>query len=450
MVKKIIKKFGLRVRTLAIVSVLIFVSVIFLYFLFPKFFVSSYNFERKDEINNSILAEVKEPISSATSSTLDVVSTSTKKLTSAEKLALAEQAVVVTHIKTPSQVKAIYMTSWVGGNVSFRDSLVKIIDDTEINSVVIDIKDYTGFVSYNVSDDVLGGMGGKEIRIPDVRQFIDSLHKKGIYVIGRISSFQDPEVVKHHPELAVKRTSDGGIWKDRKGISWVDAGSKDMWDYLVRLGQASYNAGFDELNFDYIRFPSDGDMKNIAYPWSKNKIKAIVIRDFFSYLREKLGNSGAKLSADLFGMTTSNTDDLGIGQVLEYALQSMDYVAPMVYPSHYPAGFHNYKNPNAVPYEIIDFSMGRAVERAVATSSIFNLTGSLPILKTATSSTQMYTKESWDKNKLRPWLQDFSLGQPVYGATEVRAQIKAVYDVGLNSWMLWSASNKYTVGVLEK
>lgn len=453
---KILKKYFDRNSVFLFFLIVIFIA--FIYFLVPRLVAVSYEFE--DGKENVTINSVNDKTKKDTNSQILANDVST---TTNQNLSSSEQLVAVSHVKIPEQVKAIYMTSWVAGTKSIRDNLVKIIDDTEINSVVIDIKDYSGFVSFEVSDETLSNMGDKEIRIRDIRQFIDSLHKKGVYVIGRISSFQDPRVVKNRPDLAVRRSSDGGIWKDKKGITWIDPGSREMWDYLVALGKASYEVGFDELNFDYIRFPSDGDMTDIKYPFSQNKVKAEVIRDFFSYLKEKLSDTGAVLSADLFGMTTTNTDDLNIGQVLEYALQSMDFVSPMVYPSHYPPTFNGYKNPNAVPYEIIKFCMDRAVERTIATSSIFKLNNSVLITNntlatstgTSTSSgyenlVKKYTKESWSKFKIRPWLQDFSLGTPSYGAKEVRAQIEATYDAGLNSWMLWSASNKYTVSALNK
>jgi len=213
------------------------------------------------------------------------------------------------------------------------------------------------------------------------------------------------------------------VWKDGKGISWLDPGATEVWDYLVEIGREAHRIGFDELNFDYIRFPSDGNMNDIAYPYSKDRPKPLVIKDFNAYIREKLGSTGAVLSADLFGMTTTNKDDLNIGQVLENAFPYFDYIAPMVYPSHYPAGFNGYKNPAQKPYEIIKYSMDKAVARAI----------------TATTSPL----------KLRPWLQDFSLGA-VYTPEMVRAQIQATYDAGLTSWLLWNASNRYTVGALEK
>ncbi len=336
-----------------------------------------------------------------------------------------EEVFIATHIETPEEVKGIYMTSWVAGTASLRANIVKLIDETEINTLVIDIKDDTGRVSFEVVDPYLKKIGSEDNRIKDLREFIQTLHKKNIYVIGRVATFQDPYMVKTHPEIAVKRASDGGIWKDRKGITWVDAGAKENWDYLVAIGKESYNAGFDEVQFDYIRFPSDGNMNDIAYPFSQNKIKAEVIKEFFAYLHENLHPEGVKLSADLFGMTTTNPDDLGIGQLLENSFPYFDYVSPMVYPSHYPTGFHGYKNVNSVPYEIVKISLDSAQKR-------------LKVFNDTVASTSI---------EIRPWLQDNNY--PVtYTAEMVRAQIKATYDVGLDSWMLWDAANTYTRAAL--
>ncbi len=323
----------------------------------------------------------------------------------------------VTHIKTPDSVKAIYMSSWVAGNKRLRDNLVKLIDDTELNAVVIDIKDYTGRVSFHSENKLISDLGSEENRIPDIKQFIGSLHDKGIYVIGRISSFQDSYLVHKKPEYAVK-FKNGNVWKDRKGVSWLDVGAKPVWDYIVEIGNESYAVGFDELNFDYIRFPSDGDMMDISYPFSEGKVKSIALKEFFAFLEKEFKAKNIPISADLFGMTTSNTDDLGIGQILEYALEHFDYVAPMVYPSHYPTGFMNFESPASKPYEVIKYAMGMAVKRAVTASTT--------------------------PSKLRPWLQDFSIGRVDYTPEMVRAQITATYDTGLNSWMMWNASNNYT------
>lgn len=327
---------------------------------------------------------------------------------------------VPSYVKTPTPLKAIYMTSWVASSPELRNNLVKLIDETELNSVVIDIKDYSGRIVYPVDDNpTLKAFGSEEVRVKDLREFIDKLHKKNIYVIGRVAVFQDAYFVKKRPDLAVRNKSGSAVWKDRKGISWIDAGSREYWDYIVKISEESHKIGFDEINFDYIRFPSDGDMKDISFPQSSTTPKHLVMKSFFEFLHNHFKGGDLKISADIFGMTTTATDDMGIGQLLEDALPNFDYIMPMVYPSHYPPTFMGYGKPEAHPYEVIQFAMKSAVDRA----------------KTLASTTPV--------GELRPWLQDFGLGM-TYGPEEVKAQIKATYDVGLSSWALWSASNKYT------
>jgi hypothetical protein len=324
----------------------------------------------------------------------------------------------VTHLPTPEPLKAIYMTSFVAGHRARRAALADLIDRTELNAVVIDIKDYSGAISFLVSDPLLVSFDAAENRIPDIKEFIADLHQRGIYVIGRLSVFQDQKLVAARPDWAVVRASDWGVWRDRKGIAWIDVGAREAWEYIIALAKESYAVGFDEINFDYIRFPSDGDMNDIAYPWSGDRVKTEVLDSFFRYLAENLRPFSIPFSADLFGMTTTNRDDLNIGQVLEPALTHFDFVAPMVYPSHYPPHFLGMSNPAAEPYRVIRYSMDKAFARASTT----------PL-------------------KIRPWLQDFDLGAD-YTADMVRAQIQAVYDAGFTSWMLWDPSNRYTQGAL--
>jgi hypothetical protein len=347
------------------------------------------------------------------------------------------------YLPTPNSVRAIYMTSWVAGTPSLRAKIIKLIEETELNSIVIDIKDDTGRVSFEVEDEYLNEIGTPEIRIPDIKELIKELNEKNIYVIGRISVFQDPHLIKKRPELAVKRASDGANWGDRKGIGWLDAGGRETWDYVLSIAQEAYNVGFDELNFDYIRFPSDGNMRDIYYPFSEDKIladpdfgKANVLKSFFVFIDKETEKFGIPISADLFGMTTTNKDDLNIGQILENALPYFDYIAPMVYPSHYPKGFNGYQNVNAYPYEIVNFSMTEAVKRV----------DELKIEIASTSPNSPYLSKI-RPNQLRPWLQDNDY--PVhYTPAMVRAQIDATYDAGLNSWMLWDAANTYTRAAL--
>ena len=333
------------------------------------------------------------------------------------------QTVLISHLATPEPLKAIYMTACVAAESGWRDNFQKLIEETELNAVVIDIKDYTGVVSIPNEFPKTGTHRG--CIVEDMQEFIRTLHQSGIYVIGRVSVFQDPSYTKLFPELAVKKKSDGEVWKDYKGLSFIDVGATPYWDYIVALSKEAYGIGFDEINYDYVRYPSDGNMRDTKYTWMVGtNTKPEMLKNFFEYLYNNLKDTGAKLSVDLFGMTTTAEHDMNIGQVLELALPYFDYVSPMVYPSHYPFTWNGFANPAEHPYEVVKIAMLSAVKREMVWNLLQGLASTTP-------------------SKMRPWLQDFNLGA-TYGPDKVQAQIKATYDVGLNSWMLWSASNQYT------
>lgn len=327
----------------------------------------------------------------------------------------------VTHVTTPATVKAVYMSSWVAGSASVRKGLVDLIDATELNAIVIDVKDNTGVITW-------------EGRSKDLIEFVAELHKKNIYVIARISAFQDPAYVKAHPELAVKNVNTGDVWRDHKGVPWIDPGSKEMWKYLSDIGKEAHAKGFDELNYDYIRFPTDGNLKSISFPISGERgltSKPAIIGEFYKYLHDTFSPLKIPVSGDLFGIINVNPNETKtLGQDLRDALTYFDYVAPMVYPSHFYAGTAGYQNPAAYPGEIITYSMGGAIKIA---RELASSTGN-PVSE--------YVK------KLRPWYQDFDMGA-VYTADMVRAQIDAGYKLGIHSWMLWDPANKYTPSALK-
>jgi len=352
----------------------------------------------------------------------------------------------VKHISPPEAVKAIYMTSWVATVPGWRSQLLEFVDQSEVNALVLDIKDYSGKISFITGDPVLASMNVEEDRIKDIKEFILAAHQKNIYVIGRITVFQDPMYAKLFPSQAVK-SRDGIVWRDRNGLNYIDPASTQFWNYIVRLAKASANLGFDEINFDYVRYPTDGNMANAVFPVSSPRFlkmdaspnllvhnqvcsgnttrarrmtkKEAVITDFFSHLHTQLAEINVPISADLFGMTMTSADDVNIGQYLESAAPYFDYICPMVYPSHYPRGFNGYSNPAEHPYDIVYFAMTHGVARLVAANQ--------------------------NPRKLRPWLQDFNLGA-VYDAQKVRAQIKATYDSNLVGWQIWDPRNKYTRG----
>lgn len=335
-----------------------------------------------------------------------------------------DDSLEIKHIKTPKIVKAIYVSSWVAGSPKYRDPIIKIIDETELNSIVIDIKDSTGKISFKIKDAFIEESKSAENRIRDIKKLTALLHKKNIYIIGRISVFQDAYMANKKPEWAIKKKSDGKVWKDKKGLSFLDPAQKEVMDYTITIAKAAFEMGFDEINFDYIRYPSDGPIKDINYQLKKGETRADHLESFFKYLNEKMKNEkNIPISADLFGLTTEVDNDLGIGQIWEKTIPHFDFICPMIYPSHYPKGYIGLSNPAAHPYKVID----RALKQAV--------------IKTQNMGE--------NTNKIRPWLQDFDLGAQ-YTKEMIRAQIEATYDNGISSWMLWDPRNKYTPAGLLK
>jgi hypothetical protein len=345
---------------------------------------------------------------------------------------------IVSHLETPEPLKAIYMTSWIAGTPSLRERVLRLVRETEVNAIVIDVKDDTGRITFAVEDPALLAVGSAERRIRDLRELIARLHEEQVYVIARVAVFQDPYLAAARPELAVKG-KDGSIWRDRKGLSWLDAGSREVWEYVVAIGKEAHAAGFDEINFDYVRFPSDGKISETVYPLSEGRERREVMREFFAYITKAFQALDIPISADVFGQITTDDNDLGIGQYLEDVLPYFDYISPMVYPSHYADGFIGLPHPAAEPYEVVRYSMDRAVERARRLEEFG------PIA--TTTKPTIAIEDCKLCQKLRPWLQDFDLGAD-YTAEMVRAQIKATNDAGLSSWLLWDPGNHYTRGAL--
>ncbi len=337
---------------------------------------------------------------------------------------------IVTHIQTPTPVKAVYMSSWVAASPKPYQHVLELIEKTEINAVVLDIKDATGRISFLTDESLVQQTGSPENRIKDIVGLIQQLHAKNIYVIGRISTFQDPYLTKVKPGWAITRKSDGTVWKDRKGLSFLDPANTDVWEYTRALAQASYNVGFDEINFDYIRYPSDGNVKDINYKLAEGQTRADNMEKFYAFLYQRLHiESSIPISADLFGLTTSEKTDMGIGQILERALPYFNFIGPMVYPSHYAKGEYGVAKPAENPYTIVLRAMQDAEKKITALKNDPNLPQEF--------------KDRVSFQQIRPWIQDFDMGA-IYDKEKVQAQMKAVYDSGLTSWMMWDPSNKYT------
>lgn len=344
----------------------------------------------------------------------------------------------------PAIIKAIYSTNWSAGSEKKILYFLDLLNTTELNAIVIDIKDYTGVVAW-------------PSRVPRINALIKRFHDADVYVIGRIAVFQDGELVKARPDLALHSSSTNAVWGDNKGVHWLDTASIDVWDYNAKLAKDALARGFDEINFDYIRFPSDGNIADIRYPfYDRVTLKTTVLRKFFTYMRKELPD--AKLSADFFGEATY-TDESGIGQRMKDAFAEFDFIAPMIYPSHYANGFNGHPNPADAPYDVVHYSMEQAVQKL--------RTYNLGLRTQNNSSSLVLSSESLVS--FRPWLQDFNLGA-TYTADMVRAQIDAVEDLAgwtpleagrpeaavalpsagrfLTGWMLWNPSNVYTKSAL--
>lgn len=351
----------------------------------------------------------------------------------------------VFHLSTPEIIRGVYVSSWVIGTASVRDKFYKIFEGTNLNAVLIDVKDSSGVVTFDIKDPKLKREAIIENRIRDIEKQIEYFHNKNIYVIGRIAVFQDPGAVKKYPERAIKSKKNGGLWKDNKGLTWTDAGNKDQWKYIEDVAAYAYSIGFDEVNFDYIRFPSDGILKDMLLPDSEGQDKVKVVSGFFSYIGEVMKEKNIPTSADIFGQTTSDDSGMGIGQTLQAALRSFDHVSPMSYPSHYIINYNGIKNPDASPYETIHLSYRDALEKidkmAKEESSIETKVDTTT--KITIDEVKYKTQKELYIKKLRPFLQDFTL-HFTYGKKEIQDQIRGITEYGINSYLMWNPASHYT------
>lgn len=323
------------------------------------------------------------------------------------------------HLKKPDQTRGIYLTAYTAGSRRF-DELVDFVKKNNLNTMVIDVQGPYGEPAFRLNLESLQSYSPEE-NFYDVEEVIKKLHDNNIYAIARIFIFQNPYLVKKSPEFALRNVA-GGFWTDYKGVKWLDPTHYQVWQYNSDLAREVYDRGFDEVNLDYIRFPSDGNLKTIKYAgWDGSTPKEEEMEKFFKYISDNARKYDIPISADLFGLVCCNADDLGVGQVLERALPYFDYISPMMYPSHYASGFIGLKNPASYPYEVVKYSMERSMERRE---------------KMAASTTAPLAK-------IRPWIQDFDLGA-VYDASKVKAQIKAAEETQAEGFLIWNARNVYT------
>jgi len=320
-------------------------------------------------------------------------------------------------VAAQQQVRGIHLTCWGAGSARNRRELIKKISNSVVNTVVIAIKETDGKV-YIPGVEKAAKWGAHEAAITDPEGMLKDFKGAGLYTVARIVVFKDKILPKVRKDLAV-RTPGGDLWRSRNGAVWADPYNREVWEYNVDIAERAAELGFDEIQFDYIRYPSEGNTALCRYSKPHNRTTSTNnLKDFLDYARKRLTPYKVKISADVFGLTTTVKDDMGIGQDINALAAGADYVYPMMYPSHYAPGEYNLKSPNASPYKVIN----RGLKDAMA-------------------------KMGPDYARLRPYLQDFSLGWH-YGPSEVRAQLLATRLNLLDSWVLWNASNKYTWAAL--
>jgi len=317
-------------------------------------------------------------------------------------------------------VRGIHVTYNVAGSPLLLKNVIELVNKTELNALVIDLKEADGRVGYDSKLKIVGDIGAKRAEIKNLDKLLSTLKENNIFPIARICVFKDPLLAQKLPRLAVK-DKNGSTWRDKKGLSWVDPYCKQVWEYNTQIAVEAAERGFREIQFDYVRFPSDGIVSNCVYTYKDSQGESapiIAIRNFLKYAAARLRPYGVAVSVDVFGLTCSMGKELNIGQVIEEISPEVDYICPMVYPSHYYRGQYNLPDPEAAPYKTVHTSLSDAQRR------IGNIC------------------------RIRPWLQDFSL-RIKYSANDVQEQIRAAYDNGIQEWLLWNPACRYTVSALK-
>jgi hypothetical protein len=323
----------------------------------------------------------------------------------------------------PFTPKTLYLSFYGIANRRLRQSALDLIEATELNGVVIDIKGDRGLIAYPSAIPLAAQVGAQQtITIPDLHGLVTSLRAKGIYTIARIVTFKDNPLALARPDLAVK-TRSGSIWRDRERLAWTDPFKQEVQDYNIAVAVEAAKAGFDEIQFDYVRFPDAPGGLLFSMPSTlKSRINAIV--KFLQDARQKLTPYNVFLAIDIFGYVCWNLDDTGIGQRLEELMPHLDYLSPMLYPSCFQYGIPGYRNPVERPYETVYYSLKQAQERTHLPTTRF-----------------------------RPWLQafkDYAYDRRAFTGKEIRTQIQAAEHFGADGWMLWNPRNVYTADGLQE
>jgi hypothetical protein len=317
---------------------------------------------------------------------------------------------------SPFTPKALYLSFYGVGSKALRGPAMKLIEETELNALVIDVKGDRGMIPYRSSVPLATEVGGQKIiTVRDAEGLMASFKEKGVYTIARIVVFKDNLLASARPDLAVK-TPTGEPWRDRESLAWVDPFRKEVWDYNIQIAVEAAKLGFDEIQFDYVRFP-DSHSPRFSQP-STEEARVKAITGFLQEARSKLAPYNVFTAADIFGYVCWNLNDTDIGQKLDPIASAVDYLSPMLYPSGFQFGIPGFRNPVQNPYEIVYLSLKKAQER---------------------------TKIS--PLRFRPWLQafkDYAFDRRQFNGKELRDQISASEKFGSQGWMLWNPVNQYT------
>jgi hypothetical protein len=321
----------------------------------------------------------------------------------------------------PLLPKALYLTVYGIGAPFLRDPALEVIAKSGLNALVIDLKGDRGLIPYPSKLPLAARIGAQKLRtIPDLKELATSLRGKGIYLIARIVVFKDDLLAAAYPQWAI-RTAGGGLWKDREGLAWIDPSRREAWDFSLSVAEEAAAAGFDEIQFDYVRFP---DVVGLAFANAHDeKGRVAAITDFLREARKRLTPYNVFTAMDSFGYVCWNQNDTGIGQRIEDLATAVDIVSPMLYPSGFQFGIPGYRNPVQHPYEIVHLSLEECKRRTAGTAV-----------------------------RYRPWLQaftDYAFGGKAFGADEIAKQTKASRDAGTDGWMLWNPRNVYSTNDIK-
>ena len=383
----------------------------------------------------------------------------------------AQEETVTEPFAEKARAKGIYVTGAMAGT-SNMDNLIALVDRTELNTMVIDVKNDEGRVVYDMDSAFVREIGAVKEYVSDMPGLIRKCKEHGIYLIARIVAFKDPFLAENRQDLALT-DKNGNIFRDKSGLAWVNPYKREVWDYLLEIARQAASVGFDEIQFDYIRFSTDAGMSKVDFgEEALEQDKEDVITEFTIYAAQELHDMGVPLSADVYGVIIDSKLDASIvGQNYYEMAKHLDYISPMVYPSHYGPGNLGLAVPDAQPYETIFRSMktsrkvlagmGREAENMQVSGNDVsgNSISGNSISENNASGKSMDAADPKDlvpnqeiRADVRPWLQDFTAtwvkGHIRYGPEEIRAQIQAVYDAGYEEWILWNASNRYTEGGL--